>query len=401
MIHGQDNDFLDYTNRAWDVFSEVADDVDFLNADSELIYQALQSRIPVLHFGDYLRRYITRKLNLDQNQELSLKEYQEIIRDSFADRDTPCSFTPTTAKMSALSKNWLTQDTVRRDVVLLLGFGLGMSLEEVNEFLTKALGERELNLKDPIEVICWYCYKNHYRFPKYTALFDQFESVIPQPAGSHIEDVLESTDSARNSILSIHDDSSLLFYLAKLKAKNNRPQISVTSLDVYTRLCNKAKGLVAHMYSQDPVHRDRKIHSINDITLGDLESVLSSAIPKDRNGNLLSVKRSALYRQFSEKRFSRQRAGSILNGSASANRFDLITLNFFIFSQLAEDQMPLTDSFIRNRFFRFINSTNELLNLCSMGELYIQNPYECFILMCMASQDPLGTYADVWEMSYN
>ena len=35
-----------------------------------------------------------------------------------------------------------------------------------------------------------------------------------------------------------------------------------------------------------------------------------------------------------------------------------------------------------------------------MGPLYIANPYECFILMCLLSEDPLGTYSDVLEVSY-
>ena len=48
----------------------------------------------------------------------------------------------------------------------------------------------------------------------------------------------------------------------------------------------------------------------------------------------------------------------------------------------------------------FLDSTNEILEKCFMGKFYIQNPYECFLLMCMLSDDPLGTYADVWELSY-
>ncbi len=54
----------------------------------------------------------------------------------------------------------------------------------------------------------------------------------------------------------------------------------------------------------------------------------------------------------------------------------------------------------RERYFSFINSTNRLLEGCGLGELYISNPYECFVLMCLLSEDPLGTYADVWELSY-
>ena len=48
----------------------------------------------------------------------------------------------------------------------------------------------------------------------------------------------------------------------------------------------------------------------------------------------------------------------------------------------------------------FIHTTNRMLERCGMGPLYIANPYECFILMCLLSEDPLGTYSDVLEVSY-
>ena len=76
-------------------------------------------------------------------------------------------------------------------------------------------------------------------------------------------------------------------------------------------------------------------------------------------------------------------------------RFDLITLNFFIFSQkLEENPEP------KLRYMQFLDSMNEILEKCFLGKLYVQNPYECFVLMCILSDDPLGTYADVWELSY-
>jgi len=55
----------------------------------------------------------------------------------------------------------------------------------------------------------------------------------------------------------------------------------------------------------------------------------------------------------------------------------------------------------RNRYIAFVDSTNEILNDCMMGELYVVNPYECFLLMCILSDCPLATYADVWEMSFD
>ena len=77
------------------------------------------------------------------------------------------------------------------------------------------------------------------------------------------------------------------------------------------------------------------------------------------------------------------------------NRYDLITLSFFLWAQKRE----VADS-PKRRYIGFINAANKLLASCSFGELYPANPYECFIMLCLLTEVPLSTYADVWEMSY-
>ena len=162
-MDGDGNRSMDFTNRAWDALHGAVDSAYFLDKDADLIYAALQNRLRVISFGKYLQRYIYYKAGLTEHfDSVPIKTYQQIIKGAFSDNDTPQSFEPTTARLSALSKNWLTQQTVKRKVVFLLGFGLAMSAEDVNEFLTKALQEQGINAKDPFEVICWYCYKNGY-----------------------------------------------------------------------------------------------------------------------------------------------------------------------------------------------------------------------------------------------
>ncbi len=73
--------------------------------------------------------------------EANEKTYLSIICAEFKERGTPQSFEPTTATLRNMAKNWLKQATVNRSVVLLLGFGLGMSVEDVNGFLTKGIRE--------------------------------------------------------------------------------------------------------------------------------------------------------------------------------------------------------------------------------------------------------------------
>ena len=75
-------------------------------------------------------------------------------------------------------------------------------------------------------------------------------------------------------------------------------------------------------------------------------------------------------------------------------RFDLITLLFFIYSQEWENEEP------ELRCRAYIDEMNDILRTCGMIELYPVNPYEAFILMCLLAECPLAVYSDIWEMSY-
>ena len=131
------------------------------------------------------------------------------------------------------------------------------------------------------------------------------------------------------------------------------------------------------------------------ITPADIEQVLQAGIPKDHYGNLLPMKRSTLNHQFRNRRLSRQRLEELLTETASVTRYDLIMLQFFVYAY----QDRKTDSSLK--YYRgFIERTNEVLESCGMGPLYTANPFECFLLMCILSEDPMGTYTDVMEQSY-
>ena len=87
-----------------------------------------------------------------------------------------------------------------------------------------------------------------------------------------------------------------------------------------------------------------------------------------------------------------------INGSFRASlvdRFDLLTLLFFVYSQSLYD-FPDPSA----RLDAFLAEANEMLDACGMGQIYYANPYETFLLLCLSSELPLCTYADVWELSY-
>lgn len=416
---------LDFTGDAKKLLNDVVDDTCFPDKDALLIYNSLKHRLKFRSFGDYLRRYIYRKAGLTKPfKEIPLDEYRLIIQTSFSDNQTPASFSATTSKLSSLSRNWLTQQTVRRNVVFLLGFGLNMSVEDVNMFLTKGIREQEINPKDPFEVICWYCFKNNFNYLKFEELWDIYNTLPPKsPYAANFN--TERTISIRNSMRSINSEKELIAHLTKLKVNEKMSAISVTVKKSFDKLYDEARDLVAKIYNSNESDEDdtvrfiqklseserlsslkkqkrieefrskKKVFCREDITESDIEHIICSAIPTDRYGNIIPARSSKLSEQFEGKRFSRQRLRDILQGTVQASRFDLITLNFFLFSQKL-DIYPDP----KTRYLKFLESSNKILEKCFLGKIYVQNPYECFILMCILSSDPLGTYADVLELSY-
>ena len=217
-------------------------------------------------------------------------------------------------------------------------------------------------------------------------------------------------------------------HLTKLKSGAGISKMSLSAYQCFLELYNRSRDLIAQAYNNEAerthrrelreyvqklarndrlsdeekqnriaqFHQRKRVFRREDITESDMENMICAAIPKDRHGNLTPGKASKLNDQFSGKRFSRQRISDILSGDTEVTRFDLITLNFFLFSQSLEVYPEP-----KARYIQFQDSTNAILEKCCLGPLYVPNPYECFVLMCILSDEPLGTYADVWELSYN
>ncbi len=415
---------LDFTLRSEENFYEAADVESFRDQDADIIYGHLVRQMRLIPFGDYLRRYIYMQAGFDGDfDQIDIREFQNIIIESFRDGGTPPSFEKTTAKLSSLSKNWLTQNSVNRNVIFLLGFGLGMSVADVSTFLVNVQRERDFDFKDPFEILCWYCLKNRYNFSTFSRLWEQYQTLPPVDDD---EVYADQTMGIRDTFFSVKDEETLMTMLARLKFSQAHRRISVTAKKYFDELYLASREAVAKQFNLDEDERtkakvldyvtrtanserlsteeklsavakirsEQRIWTADDITEGDVEKFICCGVPLDNNGNLKKFSASTLAKHFSSKRLSRQHLREVNQGKADIDRFDLITLNFFVVSQ--------DDSITNNqkRFAAFLDSTNKMLNKCAMGELYIANPYECFLLLCTLSDYPLGAYADVLEKSF-
>ena len=376
-----------FTRNAWEWLYETVDHRQFLYRDADLIYRSLINDFQPIHFGKYLRRCIFKKTGRTGDfNDLTLFDYQTIVLDSFRDNGTPASFTPTTSKLSAMVHNWLTQQSVKRQAVLLLGFGLKLSAEEVNELLYKALQEPMLNDLNPFEFLCRFCYQHGWGYQDFQRLRQIYGQLSPDRP-----DVRAASGLLPAGRLNAapEDFARLIRELAKLK-KNIGGQPDDRLFQAFHALYDRVIRL------SPTTEYDELLIEMGEITTdSDIEKIVNAATPRNRQGNMIPVNQSTLGALFGGRRLSRSRIGSILDRKTEPDRFDLITLNFLVHS-LQVDREPNP----QKRYALFKDSTNQILADCFLGPLYVANPYECFLLMCMLSVSPLETYNDVIEKSY-
>lgn len=376
---------LNLTQNAQNALEEMELDPRFQDQEQavEFVWTEVKSRIP--SFSLYLKRYLNSKVGLSWDEERPQEFYLQLIEQAFQNSGTPVSFDRnSTTKPKAAIRNWLSRRTVSRKTVLLLGFGLQMHPDDVDDFLAKAICEQTINPKDPFEVNCWYCYRNQKDYDFFCVLMDRYEkltSVAPRDG----EYTLDATANIKRSMYGITETSELFDYLATLKTSTNISRISRTATKCFVQLCDQVKERIAN---EEGISHDE---------VGDqqIQDFIYAGVGKTDENNLLPEKLSDLSEAFSIKRLNRQRIGKLYNGEENATRYDLITLNFVLYATQA-------DLGRLRRYNQFRDSTNQMLQACCLQGLIIQNPYEYFVLACILTEIPMETYWDVWEMSiYN
>lgn len=372
----------EFTRRAVHEMNRILDSEAFADMDAEEIFRYLSEEMSIVVFSDYLKRYLYELAEIEEPFSTIPDEvYVDIIRESFKEHHAPFSFAPTTTKPTAIVKRWLKQAASTRETVFLLGFGLRMTDTDVDDFLQKVLMEESFDFSDPRECIFWHCYHNDLPYAKAKEYMNLYEEM---PEEGELNQSLWKF-MRTNPRMYLPGEEQLPLYLAQLKLYNKEAGNRTAASEEFLLLYEDACRIVGNILS---------CGKSDDITPADVEKVLCSGIPVTESGNIMKMSASILSRQFDQKRMSRQRITGILSGKIAVERFDLVTLLFLRYAEEVEPDWPA------ERYMRYIDEINGILGRCGMMDIYPVNPYEAFVLMCLLSDYPLATYAEVWEQSY-
>lgn len=374
-----DNNF-EFTICAENEFYELIEKEDFENKDAGYIYECLKNKVSSINFSDHLKRYIYRTVYGDKSgYNLNYREY---ITDMFQTNGVPSSMHSSSTKLSAAASNWLSQKYVSRDTIFLLGFGLAMTVAEISSMLVSAAGDSDFDFKNPYEVIYWFCYRNQICFNDMKKIVAEYESMDKSNrTPEDFSDFAGRTTKLKGMALKITDKDELMKFLSEYGkfSMENR-----TVYAVFSELYTKTEKIVEILGKKaTPIEVERQLYI---------------GIPRTEQGNLPPISKSGLNGVFESKRLNRKRIADIQKHNMLPDRFDIITLNFFIH---ANKEIVLgSERNVKQDYYNFVDDTNALLKQCYMSELYATNPYENFIAMCMMTNDPMMTFAEVWSLSY-
>lgn len=389
----------DFTKMAVHNFNKFIKSEDFddpENAD-RINYFLLDTSLNV-SFGKHLQRYLCEHHHFEKPKNaVTLEEMAQYIRLSYSRNPAPPSPAPTQRNIH----NWLTQRSARRATVFSLGFGLAMNDTEVEGFLTKVINESSFNNTNPEETIYQYCYARGFNYRKALYLLTNYKTIgltQEEVSGAPVPDF---------RIGNMQSDEELCRYLRFIDQKKFYAKVQERAYHNYLSLTAQARQAIADVYNAD-YERDEsykghfhllrqqkeKKYKAEAISNYEIEQALYNATPLDNKGNLQKLISSNLKDAFRGYRLSRQRMNNIETRKQSVERFDLLTLLFYLTARSCQEMDGLS------RCRRFVDEANTLLSSSGMMHLYIANSYEAFLLLCLLDMFPLNCFSEVWEVSY-
>ena len=371
---------FEFTKKARKQIRKVVTSESFQDLSCDEIMLLLASELEQVSFRDYLKRYLYRQADMEEPfRSVPDKTWQEMIEYAFEENNAPHSFEPTSTRWSVTVRSWLNAQRVRRSTVFLLGFGLRMPVEDVSEMLTKVLMEDDFREDDPKEIVYRFCFAHDLPYAEADRLLRQETPDAVMPV----------------SVSPPENEAQLMRCLSLAKSGEAKNLHLEKQRSVFLDLFARCRRVVAEIYNRDEEEKPEKSRRRwreEDITAADLEQMLCSGIPLTASGNLAKASLSRLCHRFDSFRPSRQHLEGILRGQLQPDRYDLLTLSFFLHAQ---EDIPGKD-----RLNRYLEETNALLASCRMGGVYPAHAYEAFLLVCVVSDCPLAVYSEIWEMSY-
>lgn len=260
-------------------------------------------------------------------------------------------------------------------------YALEMNYAQTAEFFQKYYLTLPWNCKNKTDAIFMYClwHKKPYSTVKY--MLDEAKCFVPQ------ENAHTSTSQIMSDIISFDDEKMFMKYLSCHCFENE--QQFMTARNIIKEEVEKVKKIIRDRSALEIISPDR----LNSMTIEALLGYRYQSDESPRNKKHLKK----LPKRFVESLPNDVTLGKILNdekASYETLRKTLIILKLFNFYHDAEN--PVED--ITANMMDFYDSLNPVLSYCGFSRIYPFHPFDCLILYCTNSYDPLITLCYIQDI---
>lgn len=384
--------------------------------DTESLEKTLSKmQFEPLIFEKYLYQYLFEKFLSDHAQsyeDIPEEIYYETIQKQFAKNglkgkgSLDFSISTPLNKLKSLFTKPSTQ--IDRLVIYLFAYGLGMTVDELQHFIRKALWQPAVNLRDYKEVIYYWCLKNDFgndKISKIQELLSYYLELKTEnlPLSSSIGE--QNTQELLDIFDKLRTEDSLKDYLKKLKISNSKK----SSRSIREEFHYNLSGLVRND-SGSPENMEEGEKTDKE------DADYSSALSCQKIVDELEAQRVDAYDNchetlldaeiaswlFKDVYWTHKSLQNRFDGSVMVSRNEFLLSLFLIYAPELSEMEFRANSIEELRYFRyddFREEANSTLEFCNMMPLYPRNPFELFLFICLFHDKPYEYLLANWQQA--
>ena len=250
-----------------------------------------------------------------------------------------------------------------------LCYALEMDLIQVRVFFQKYYLTIPFNVKSREDAVYFYCFAHKKPYSTAVKMLSDSSGFVQQ------ENAHTHTSQIKQTILETDDDDKFLGYLSA-HCYGNEQQFQLAR-----QIINEDIGYIKKTLCDDPtkdVHKGRENSSV-------VAELLGYKYQRDKKNE----QRRKLPKRFTESLINDVTLGKIINGEKATYetlRKALMLCRFYRFYSEANNIDELT---INGNLLDFYDELNNRLIQCGFARLYVRHPFDCLLLYCANSDDPI------------
>lgn len=422
---------IDFTLLASSKLTELTRDSELQKAvrqgNQDVINEIFQEILENPHtLGDFFKRYIA-DIAYQNYDAISDEDLHDFIKHAFAENHMKNvgSLKPeATTTLSQRLKSWLNSPVtdIDRQTIFLFCFGLNMDEDAASVMLTKTFRTNDFYVRDYKEMIYYYCLKHNLQYPGMLEWLNIYQDIQIEQSETDYKSTSMLSDSFSDFRDSYdRDDSQFLSYLTLLK---QQPSLKKKNrFSQYEEFKYLLAGLESALYQKCNLKNKREIltNQRTDKLLAATQNImvdryqrLLKAVDCEAISSLLemapfeNIVIPESIKELIERKLIRfpsfpysNLKKKIEDRRDSITRTDIILSSFLLCTcEYDFSKTPIDKRFLELRN-DFEETTNNYLEACGYGELYLLNPLELLLIFCLYQEHPFEYLMALWRYADN